>query len=122
MNEDYATYEQAKVLKELGFDWKCYTFYHEDNWCGLSDSGMCENHNMFDKCISAPTLAQTQQWLFEKCDVWVEITLLDFPNNFGYELKYDYYPKEKYCCQGYKTPKEALSKCIDKALEILKAK
>lgn len=64
-HEDYVSFEQAKALKELGFDWKCETFYHLDNWCGLSHSGMSENHNMFEKCISAPTLSQAQKWLRE---------------------------------------------------------
>ena len=30
MKEDYVTFEQAKTLKELGFEWECYKFYYDN--------------------------------------------------------------------------------------------
>ena len=122
MKEDYVNFEQAKKLKELGFDRKCYTFYHWDNWCELSHSGICENHNMFEKCISAPTLSQSQKWLREAKDIIVLATC-----NIDYEKGHEWYcfvdkdvniedPE-----QFYETYEQALSAGIDKALNFLKA-
>ena len=118
--EDFITYDQAVKLKELGFDWKCYTFYHWDNWCGLSDSGICENHNMFEKCFSAPTLSQAQKWLREVKDIIVLATC-----NLDYEKGHEWYwfvdkdvdieDPEHF----YETYEQALSTAIDKALDLL---
>lgn len=89
--EDYVTYEQAVLLKELGFDWKCYTFYHWDDWCGLSHSGVSENHNMFEKCISAPTLAQAQKWLMNEKGIAIGIIpSYDIQDDGTYHWKYWY--------------------------------
>ena len=120
-NEDIVTYDQAVKLKELGFDWDCNYFYHlYDELATLSTLPKYENFNKFDKNWSAPTLAQVQKWLFEKCDVWIEISLLNFPNNFGYEIKCDYHTKDRYCCQGYYSPTHALSAGIDDAIDCIR--
>ena len=128
--EDYVTYKQAVELKELGFDWECYTFYHWDNWCGLNHSGICENHNMFEKCISAPTLAQAQKWLREKHRIHIQIEAC-MGHKWTYELV------DTYCRQDITgeyisriperdsyplitTYEQALSEGISKALELLK--
>lgn len=119
--EDFVTYEQAQQLKQLGFDWKCYSFYHLDNWCGLSECGTRMNHNMFQKCISAPTLAQVQKWLREVKNIIVLVTC-----NLDYKKGHEWYwfidkdvsiedPKH-----FYKTYEQALLVGIDKALEFLK--
>lgn len=123
--EDFVTFEQAIKFKELGFDWKCYTFYHGDNWCGLSHSGMCENHNMFEKCVSAPTLSQAQKWMREVKNIHLEIKYMSNPQYepwVGKVVIIENYPKPNTIididtCDTYE---EALSICIDKALEILK--
>lgn len=70
-HEDYVSFEQAKNLKELGFDWEIEYFY------GLNDAnepklyrypdilGGQDNHNKYHGSFSAPTLAQVQKWLRE---------------------------------------------------------
>lgn len=123
--EDYVSYEQAKTLKELGFDWKCYTFYHLDNWCGLSSSGMYENHNMFKMCFSAPTLAQAQKWLREK-----GIIVLVGYEPYKYWLIENNGPKWKYYINSkdsihhsmaeFNSYEQSLSEGIDKALKLMK--
>ena len=119
-HEDYVTYEQAVKLKELGFDWKCYTFYHWDNWCGLSHSGIYENHNMFKKCISAPTLSQAQKWLREK-----GIDITPIPVTRDDERKYRWAldrlnPRLRdWTDDIINNYEEALSAGIDRALQLL---
>lgn len=76
--EDYVSYEQAVKLKELGFDWKCITFYTKFKTLSTTHSTwddyqiILENYNddyiakSFNVECSAPTLAQAQKWLREK--------------------------------------------------------
>lgn len=100
-NEDFVTYDQAVQLKELGFD------------------GECSNNAMRYLGVETPTLNQAQNWFFEKNKIYIEIYAGDYLNSFGYELKFDWADNHRYCCQGYKTPKEALSAGIDATLKYL---
>lgn len=127
--EDYVTFEQAVKLKELGFDWEC-NHYYQDNDQSLHPN-FYENFNKHSKLItddeklikvtlySAPTLSQAQKWLREVKRIYVEISRYHL-NNFAYELKFDYDSNHRYCCQGFMTPEDALSKGIDATLELLK--
>ena len=95
MNEDFVTYEQGKELKELGFDWMTVCYYDVEtkkinpNLSRLFT--ICyDNWNQYNNTISAPTLTQTQKWLYEKYDLWIEVTIkakndftLCIVNNFG---------------------------------------
>jgi len=59
------TFEQAKRLKALGFDWETYNFYDK-----LQDNLLClnplicfiDNHNKDKKKYSAPTVALALKW------------------------------------------------------------
>lgn len=127
INEDYVTFEQASKLKKLRFDWKCYTFYHWDNWCGLSHSGMYENHNMFEKCISAPTFSQVAKWLREK-HLLISVRPNNTVNDSGnveiyycvdiFDIK-DNILKLQYSDAGFENYESALSTGIDEALKLL---
>lgn len=64
-HEDYVSFEQAKALKELGFDWGCNHWYHPlEPYKVLESISYC-NHNRFIRPYSAPFLAQVQKWLRE---------------------------------------------------------
>ena len=117
--EDFVTYEQAEKLCDLGFDYKCMCCYDEGDFEIVP---AYSNYNSTDyryNLISAPTLAQVQKWFFEEKKIYIEIYAADYLNSFGYELKFDWADNHRYCCQGYKTPREALSAGIDDALKYL---
>lgn len=120
--EDFVTFEQAQILKGLGFDWKCYTFYHWDNWQGLSDSGMYENHNMFEKCVSAPTLSQVQKWLRNVKGIKIFITYGDINEDcYGWEIIHNgQHYADLHHGNFIETYEEALLESIDEAIELLK--
>lgn len=140
--EDYVTFEQAKKLKKLGFDWECNHIYKKDffnKWiffhC-LQDA--YRNHNQGGKSepifVSAPTLSQVQKWLFERHGYFLSIQYNSETENFqcviykqtstqGY-----YCTDESYVKQTFKDsenlksyePTHCLAKGISKVLEILK--
>lgn len=114
--EDYVSFEQAKSLKELRFDWKCYTFYPCYNWCGLSVSSMYENHNIFEKSISAPTLAQAQNWLRKVKKTEVIVNRLD-DNVYSYSIYGEIVNVTTE--RTFDIYEDALSAGINDALEIL---
>lgn len=136
MNEDFVTYEQAVKLKELGFDWKCYQFYNADkklwSYTSIGYGDDCRDWNDNDYAIignaecSAPTLAQAQKWLREKHYLSIEVySSLDIDYNHEYDgfiknlndASEDEIEDSAISCKTYE---EALSKGIDKALELLK--
>lgn len=120
MNEDFVTYEQAKALKELGFDWECdYWYYNLTKYIHFVGKSDCFD---FENMTPAPTLAQAQKWLYEKYRLWIEVTIkakndftLIIVNNFG-SIKF--INDKEYT--DLKTPEQALSAGIDQALELLK--
>lgn len=131
--EEFCTYEQAEHLKELGFDWKCVGFYnkykiatieHDMGW----DGGMIieENYNNaflannYDVLCSAPTLAQAQHWMLEKFGLWIEVTRDTIETkrfSCGINHADDVYRE---WVGMFDNIFDALSKGIDKALELLK--
>lgn len=70
-HEDFVSYEQAKALKESGFDWGTRAVYRF-GYDGSNETGfvygigfMVMDYNNSDYGYSAPTLAQAQKWLRE---------------------------------------------------------
>lgn len=125
--EDYVTSEQAKKLKELGFDWECNHIYKKDffnQWsffhCLQDAYG---NHNQGGKgeaiTISAPTLAQAQKWLREKGKI-ILINVVPEIKQYYWNLYDESFHFRGACNENYNTYEEALSAGIDKALALLK--
>lgn len=131
MNEDFVTYNQAIQLKELGFDIPVNHYYKDnkliqvsgyfDNYCNVNDNLVF----VIDECYSAPTFAQVQKWFREKHYLSIEVyTSLDIDSNWEWDgfvknlndILEDEIEDTAISCQTYE---EALSKCIDKAIEIL---
>ena len=79
IQEDYVSFETAKLLKEKGFDEPCECFYdteHNDisivnGWMDTSNSLLEEREFL---CYSAPTLQMAMKWLREVHSLWCEIS------------------------------------------------
>lgn len=139
MNEDYVSYEQAKTLKELGFNWACIGFYNhykipciEHNIC-YEGKIIKENYNddfianTYNVLCSAPTLAQAQKWLREVKQIEVNSTydLICGEGWFFYHNDLEHVSFSGIDKMGdtlYASYEQALSAGIDKALELLKEK
>ena len=128
-HEDYVSFEQAKALKELGFDWDCGAYYYTDTK-EFRGNISPDNHNYRSEIVaSAPTLYQAQKWLREKYKLWLE-TVICITNVNQYSC--DIYDLKTADEDGYmdgpttdiegtfNTPEQSLSAGIDKAIELLK--
>lgn len=129
--EDFVTYEQAAILKELGFDWECNHYYDNDFSFQEYTQTYLTNYANWNKqyddfhIISAPTLAQARKWLGEVKDVNI---VANFKFKKG-QVKYSWYivtdNGDRGICDSvensmYDTYEQALSAGIDRALELLK--
>lgn len=122
MNKEFVTYEQALVLKELGFDEECLGYYIElaNPIEGIITIEQCDKN--VDGCL-APLKQQVFRWVREKgykpnivndvsaskdgfyyFDIWLSGQIL-------WETDYI-----------YNTYEEAEDSCIDKLIELLKQK
>lgn len=132
-HEDYVSYEQAELLKELGFDWECshgYYRFFDDKEPWLNTCGYAKNSTDGDLFYcAAPTLSQTQKWLREVKEISVE----PFSSVVGKEWAYQLYhsTKDKFGLSivvdkknvkkyGFNNYEKALSAGIEKALKLLK--
>ena len=128
-HECYVSFEIAKLLKEVGFDWE---EHYPRNFCYVND-----NTELFDKSVLknyigeddviylAPTLEVAQRWLREVKDI--DVYIFPTTNNkrgcvyewgiktFGRALWVEGQP---YTNQ-YETYEEALEVGIKKAIEII---
>ena len=120
-HEDFVTYEQAKTLKDLGFDWECNHWYHIDEKI-LNTSHDYANHNVLSpKALSAPTLNQAQKWLREVKGIKVYIKPLFSSEEYEYCISFKfrgYGGDEEYGVK--KTWESALSAGINEAIKLLK--
>lgn len=121
--EDFVSFDDAKKLKELSFDWKVNHFYNDD---GSFHQNFYINFNYHDillvkaKRFSAPTINQANRWLFEKYNLFVTVVKID--DKYCYEILKNRYPIQNFAM--YDTPFEALSKgvkyCINNLESIFK--
>lgn len=70
--EDYVSFDAAKMLKNKGFDEFCrYTYMENENSVGITNT---TNSKLPEGVYSMPTLYQAQKWLREKHNCYVQIT------------------------------------------------
>lgn len=86
-NEDFCTYEIARMLKAMGFDWPCSHYYTKENavddevWITPSafslkdwNNGRNAEPDFLKPLCSAPTLYSAQKWLREIIGIHVGVT------------------------------------------------
>lgn len=88
IQEDYVSFETAKLLKEKGFDGECRAFWKD--WNGEIRLCSCNNAHMFEYChnsmleryndaeetnIAAPTLQMAMKWLREEKHYYIQVML-----------------------------------------------
>ena len=140
-HECYVSLEVAKLLKEVGFDWKCNgVFLSEDGtqYAFIKADAACDNNNSKYNPynISAPTIEVAQRWLRVVKGIYIGITAIEnkraVTNSDGWTFHYEY-GKPTFDCDiqdercenmctlydSFDTYEEALEVGIKKALEII---
>jgi len=119
MKNEFAPYDLALAMKELGFDEKCFGFYsliHDLMICNTS--GINEE---VGECL-APLYQQAFRWFREKHNHAGLIQLIEpeYGGDYGYVIYYklnhlavDHWNK------GFKTYEEAELACLRKLIEIV---
>lgn len=127
--KDFAPYEQALELKELGFDEPCFACVDED---GVYLKGDIRFNSTIQSY--APLYQQAFRWFREKHSLFHNIWNYTHgeptdlvPNGFTYSIDEDWITiigkKENgYFEKYYNTYEEAESACLDKLIEITQTK
>ncbi len=125
MNEDFVSFELAKMLKEKGFREKCLAYYDAEDNVGLlyntqysnellpcqytdllasyNSGDIAANLDTSENCIDAPTIPQVLKWLREKKKIFVEIVITPM----------ELYKPMIYDIGGFKKPYRDISPRID---------
>lgn len=121
MEKEFAPYELAVKLKELGFDEPCFGWYSsvEGNPFRLN---YCETYLGIENCTKTPTFSQAFRWFREKYNLksWIREHTID---TFIYEIRphklTNYREGEIYV---YKKHEKTELACLTKLIEIIKTK
>ena len=66
IQEDYVSFEVAKLLKKKGFDWECIGYYVDYEPNDIKYSFLGETNSTWEsRCCSAPTLQMAMKYLRE---------------------------------------------------------
>ncbi len=118
MNKEFVPYEQALLLKELGFDEICIATYDEDEYFEFLDFEQ-SYYTIPSKLIQAPLYQQAFRWFREKyqIDSWI------YPNLNGlYSISNVRRGVGLGKVSEYQTYEEAELECLIKLIEIVKNK
>jgi len=148
IEEDYVSFEVAKLLKEKGFNHWCYksygtAVYHKgipisfDEECDLKSEGLedeieyveggylydfgCDNRKKDAKVWAAPTLQMAMKWLRETFEIHCQIDCPIAASNWVYGIR-DLYKDEWVTLRNmgdYETYEEACEAAIKYVLENL---
>jgi len=124
------TFEQAKRLKKLGFDWEIFEFYAENgnsNHWKNAKYDMPKNWNImhdyksYDIFYSAPTVALALKWMRDvkgiRCSLNQVLIFGKTSNRYSFSYNKTY--GCEYCTQEFDTYESAESTLLDELLRIL---
>ena len=130
IEESYVSFDTARMLKEAGFDARCYVQYSD---IGVQwDSTSPSNFNADDWAYSCPTQALAARWLREAHGIHVVITEEAYTNGINYlwqvliynPLSVDCWDNKSTGMYGdngeYKTYEEALEAGLQEAIKLIK--
>ena len=88
MLDDYVRFETAKLLKEKGFGWVCFQYWHEGDNELVHSQSMHPIQNISNPCFfgpAAPTLQMAMKWLREVHNIFIEISVDEMLKDNGYQ-------------------------------------
>ena len=80
IEKEFCTYEEALVLKELGFNEPCFGYWKSKNWL-IQEKTRTDGYTHADQECSAPLYQQAFRWFRENCDLHAVIMPKTTPSN-----------------------------------------
>jgi hypothetical protein len=121
MEKEFATYEQALALKELGFDDDVLAWYDAENKL-LNTGSLWQLFKNDDDFVLAPLKQQVFRWFREKHEWYANLSSWIHEEEIGIYHEFEIYgtPNSAHGSIPFKTYEEAENACIDKLIEIAK--
>lgn len=131
--KDYCDYDTCVALKKLGYNEKTLAYYTSEgffHWVrayiydvAIPDLANSSNKKLYKHIIDAMSLYEAQKWLRDEKQLFVEITIGAFDQEYLWEI----YSTENSSFRdggdcSYNTYEEALLEGIKTAIKILKEK
>jgi hypothetical protein len=123
MNKEFIPYEQALVLKELGFDEPCLAYHNIDPYLPKPTFNLVRPFD-HEWCLLAPLYQQAFRWFREKYDLHAYVDSMRLTTG---ETVYSYVieitdGEESDDGKNWRTYEEAKLACLIKLIEIVKNK
>lgn len=118
MSSEFVTYEQALALKELGFDEKCFGWYHKGRFSTMQMYMTLDDIRLNDRNCFAPLIQQAFRFFREKYGLYGEIFSQLLPSgnrSFAYKVM-----SLESVIDGFESYEEAEQACLNKLIEIAK--
>lgn len=133
MKKEFIPYEQALVLKELGFDEGCFGYYENNTFIFWHDSR--QDYELLLNC-SAPTFSQAFRWFRDKFNLigYIQTSYINYDKEhethcsprieftFGATNTEGENIINSFNQKDYKTHEESELECLKKLIEIAKSK
>jgi len=120
----YVKFEQAKKLKEKGFDENCRMLIngdYEPHHLNLTETFLQKNSEILESCYSVPEQWQVVEWLRVKHNIWINVNWFYIDEIIKWNATVDYIGVLSgfYYCGKYETPEEAYSEAFNYVLNNL---
>jgi hypothetical protein len=125
MEKEFISYEQALILKELGFNEPCFGWWFVDEKMLFIEKS---KKSTSDNILQAPLKQQVFEWFRNVHNYHVSIRKRYFDNGAETEYNYFIYPPgliehlEHNLLDEYESWEEAESACIDDLIQLVKPK
>jgi len=120
MKEQIVSFETAKLLKEIRFNWKTLNWYDNKEELHINP---IKNHNKEKFSISAPTQCLAQKWLREEYKVFILPDYNYYSDTYTFYLhsaNKNYAPDEYSEYQeNFDTYEDALEKGLQEAISMI---
>lgn len=109
------SFENAKLLKEKGFDIPTLKWYHRETK-KLNTNDLIFSMNKLTDNYSAPTIAEVVMWLYKKHGIWISVFKY---KDHAADLNDPYLFRNQFDRGDYDSPKKAYEAGIEFALKNL---
>ena len=117
VEKDFVPYEEALILKGLGFDEPCLAYWNIDPQLKNPTFNMVKPFE-HEWCLPAPTFSQAFRWFDENTELMGFVVPSIKEGHFDWLIRIDW-EEEIECDEAYSSRIEAELECLRKLIEIV---